>query len=80
MISCTKSVTAVDLAIPGDFDADTHKIKNLKLADIHEIEQFINNNKLARFNEMKKADQIIEQEISDFLKWQITNAKWKKAA
>jgi glutamyl-tRNA reductase len=80
MISCTKPVTAVDLAIPGDFDADTHKIKNLKLADIHEIEQFINNNKLARFNEMKKADQIIEQEISDFLKWQITNAKWKKAA
>lgn len=80
MIAGHKPVVAVDLAVPGDFEADTHKLKNLKLADIQEIEKFIDKNKLARFNEVKKAEEIIEQEITEFLKWQHNNVKLKKAA
>lgn len=80
MIAPGKNVVAVDLAVPNDFEEDMYHLKNLSIADIQKIEQFIDKNKMARFNEIKRAEGIIEEEIADFLKWQRKNILIQKAA
>lgn len=65
-----KDMLIFDLAFPRDVEQKVAEEENVKLFDLEDIEQFAKNNLQLRLDEVIKAEQIIEEEISKFHAWQ----------
>lgn len=57
----------LDLGAPRDFDPDVGQLENVFLYDIDSLQQTCEANRKARAREIHKAQQIIEEETSNFL-------------
>jgi glutamyl-tRNA reductase len=68
-IPAGKEMLIFDLAFPRDVDPALANEKEIRLLDLEDIEQFAKNNLSLRNGEIKKAEQIIEEEIGKFHEW-----------
>lgn len=63
----TKDMTIIDLAVPEDVDRDVKELKNVHYIDNRKVEKSVNQNLAQREDEIKKATEIVEDEITLFL-------------
>ena len=59
----------IDLGMPRNFDEKLRDIPNAKLFDLDDMKVLTQNNIKQRENEVPKAEQIIMEEVEDFVKW-----------
>jgi glutamyl-tRNA reductase len=64
-----KEMLIFDLAFPRDVEPDLANEKGIRLFDLEDIEQFAKDNLSRRNEEIKEAEQIIEEEIEKFYEW-----------
>jgi glutamyl-tRNA reductase len=68
-IASGKEMLIFDLAFPRDVEPDLANEKGIRLFDLEDIEQFAKDNLSRRNEEIKEAEQIIEEEIEKFYEW-----------
>lgn len=59
----------IDVAVPRDIDPAAGKIDNVYLYNIDDLQEVVDENMQNRFNEAKKAEVIIDEEVADFSGW-----------
>ena len=59
-----------DLSIPSDVDMEVQGLSGIQYYGLKQIEQQVNGNKEIRFEEVQKAEMIIEDEVKRFLEYQ----------
>ncbi len=64
-VTSTRPLLAIDLAFPRDIDPAADNIDGMKLYNLHDIEQQVRNNIQVRTDEVRKAEQIIEESITE---------------
>jgi glutamyl-tRNA reductase len=69
-IPADKEMLIFDLAFPRDVDGQLSERENITLYNLEDIEHFAQENIAIRTGEISKAEQIIEEEIVSFFKWQ----------
>ncbi len=60
-----RPLLAIDLAFPRDIDPDITRLPGVTLYNLHDVEQKVKANISIREDEVKKAEQMIEQEIAE---------------
>ncbi|MDR3218882.1 MAG: glutamyl-tRNA reductase [Dysgonamonadaceae bacterium] len=68
-IADEKEMLIFDLAFPRDVEPALANRKGIRLFDLEDVEQFARNNISLRNNEIKEAEQIIEEELHKFSEW-----------
>ena len=76
MCTTGKKRLLFDLAIPHDIDEDVQHLPGVKLIQLSEIEQLAQQNINAREREVARCEAIIEEEVSDLLRWQTNRLKY----
>ena len=56
---------AIDLAFPRDIEPDVTEIEGVRLYNLHDVEQKVKDNISIREDEVKKAEALIEEEITE---------------
>ncbi len=74
-ISIEKEMLIFDLAFPRDVEKSVGKMKNIELFNLEDIEHFARRNISLRKEEIHKAEQIINEEITRFYQWQSYSLK-----
>jgi glutamyl-tRNA reductase len=69
-IAAGKAMWIFDLAFPRDVEPALAERAEVKLFDLERIEQFAKTNLMLRTREVKRAEQIIEEEIRKFREWE----------
>ncbi|MGF7185590.1 glutamyl-tRNA reductase [Desulfitispora alkaliphila] len=64
-----KKLFMIDIAVPRDIHPDVGKIDGVSLYDIDSLQNVVDNNLAERKEAAKNAEIIIEDELSQFLKW-----------
>jgi glutamyl-tRNA reductase len=64
-----KEMLIFDLAFPRDVEPALAKRESIRLFDLEDVERFAQSNLSLRKSEVKKAEQIIEEEIHKFHEW-----------
>jgi len=64
-----KPIFFIDIAVPRDVDPEVSDIYNVFLYDIDDLQSVVNTNIVEREREAKRAERIIEKEITKFLSW-----------
>lgn len=64
-----KEMLIFDLAFPRDVEPALAKQKGIRLFDLEDVERFAQHNLSLRSREVKKAEQIIEEEMHKFYDW-----------
>ncbi len=59
----------IDLGMPRNFDEGLRELSNAKLFDLDDMKALTQINIKQRENEVPRAEQIIEEEVEDFVKW-----------
>jgi glutamyl-tRNA reductase len=59
----------IDIAVPRDVDPEVRNIDNVFLFDIDDLEQVIDANRQDREQEIFKVQELIDEELGDFLHW-----------
>lgn len=62
-----KALFAMDIAVPRDIDSNCRGLKNLVLYDVDDLKNVVKDNINNRLIEAEKAEEIIENEVEDFL-------------
>ena len=57
----------IDLAMPRDVHPDISTIKNVKVLNVEQVEEYVQNNKDQRMLEKTMAEAIIEEEVTKFI-------------
>ena len=70
IIGTRKKQLLFDLAIPYDIDENVNSIPGVKIYRLADIEQRAQQNIKAREAEVVRCEQIIEEEIKEFMRWQ----------
>lgn len=60
----------IDIAVPRDIDAAAHQIDDVYLYDIDDLQSVVQTNEASRHGEVARVEQIIEDEILGWQKWQ----------
>jgi glutamyl-tRNA reductase len=68
-IPLKKEMLIFDLAFPRDVEPVLANRKSIRIFDLEDVERFAQNNLSLRNGEIKKAEQIIEEEIHKFHEW-----------
>jgi len=59
----------IDIAVPRDVEEKVHTLSNVYLYDIDDLKEVVTANQQEREKEAKKAETIIEEEVSHFIQW-----------
>ncbi len=59
----------IDIAVPRDIDPQVRNLDNVFLFDIDDLKQVVETNRSEREGEVLKVQQLIREEIQDFLHW-----------
>jgi glutamyl-tRNA reductase len=62
----------VDIAVPRDVENTVHRLSNVYLYDIDDLQTVVEENRAARSEEAIRAERIVEEEIVGFLNWMET--------
>jgi glutamyl-tRNA reductase len=62
----------VDIAVPRDVENTVHRLSNVYLYDIDDLQGVVEENRAARSEEAIRAERIVEEEIVGFLNWMET--------
>lgn len=63
-IDPARPLLAIDLAFPRDIDPDVQQLPHVRLYNLHDVEQLVQDNISVREDEVAKAEQMIEEEIA----------------
>jgi glutamyl-tRNA reductase len=69
-IPADKEIMIFDLAFPRDVEESAGQMENVTLFNLEQVERFAKGNMSLRTKEIRKAEQIIEEEIAKFHEWQ----------
>ena len=58
----------IDIAVPRDIDPEIHKLDNLYLYNIDDLQQVVDANRKERMREAQKGEQIAEQEVEKLVR------------
>jgi glutamyl-tRNA reductase len=64
-----RPVFIIDISVPRNIDPEINKIENVYLYDVDDLQEVIDSNILERQKEAEKGEQIINDEVENFLKW-----------
>jgi glutamyl-tRNA reductase len=64
-----KPMFFIDIAVPRDIDPKVNDVENVYLYDMDDLQGVVASNMEQRNREAEKAEQIIDQEIGQFVKW-----------
>jgi glutamyl-tRNA reductase len=64
-----KAMYFIDLGDRRNFDPSINQIANVYLYDIDDLQSVANENLSERAGEVRKADEIVEEEVTGFLRW-----------
>ena len=64
-INPNRPLLAIDLAFPRDIEPDVTEIEGVRLYNLHDVEQKVNDNISIREDEVQKAESLIEEEITE---------------
>ncbi len=67
-----RPIFLIDIAVPRDVDPEVGKVYNVFLYDIDDLEAVVEANKKEREKEAQRAEEIIEEEVGEFLDWLCT--------
>lgn len=59
----------IDIAVPRDIDPDVNSLDNVYLYDIDDLREVVEENLAGRRDEARKAEAIVEEEVSHFAQW-----------
>ncbi|MFZ6017385.1 MAG: glutamyl-tRNA reductase [Nitrospirota bacterium] len=65
-----RPVFIIDISVPRNIAPEINQLENVYLYDIDDLQGIVDANMLERHKEAEKADEIIEEEVETFLKWQ----------
>ncbi|UCF87495.1 MAG: glutamyl-tRNA reductase [Nitrospiraceae bacterium] len=65
-----KPVFIIDISVPRNIDPQINDIDNIYLYDIDDLQGVVNVNIEERSREAEKAEEIVDNEVETFLKWQ----------
>lgn len=64
-----KTLFFVDIAVPRNVESDVHKLDNVYVFNVDDLEQEVAENLKARQNEVTTAERIVDAELKDFASW-----------
>ncbi len=64
-----KTLFFVDIAVPRNVDPEVHKLDNVYVFNVDDLEQEVRQNLEARQNEVSTAEKIVDTELRDFASW-----------
>jgi glutamyl-tRNA reductase len=67
-----RPIFLIDIAVPRDVDPEAEKVYNVFLYDIDDLEAVVEANKKEREREAQLAEEIIDEEVEEFLDWLCT--------
>ncbi|MBI5741115.1 MAG: glutamyl-tRNA reductase [Nitrospirae bacterium] len=65
-----RQVFIIDISVPRNIDPQINEIDNVYLYDVDSLQGIVDTNIQERAREAEKAEQIVDEEIGSFLKWQ----------
>jgi glutamyl-tRNA reductase len=65
-----RQVFIIDISVPRNIDPEINDLENVYLYNIDDLQGVVDANKFERQKEAEKAENIVEEEIETFLKWQ----------
>ena len=65
-----EQVFIIDISVPRNIDPEINDLSNVYLYNIDDLQGVVDSNLFERQKEAEKAEKIIEEEISTFIKWQ----------
>jgi len=65
-----KPMFIIDISVPRNIDPEINDIDNVYLYDVDNLQGIVDTNIQERAKEAEKAEQIVDEEIGSFLKWQ----------
>ena len=74
-----RPLLAIDLAFPRDIDPEVAKMQGVTLYNLHDVEQKVKANISVREDEVKKAEQMIEEAITELHETLERRKQYKKA-
>lgn len=78
-LSAGHQLLAIDLAFPRDIDPAVGQLPNVKLYNLHDVEEKVKSNISVREDEVKKAEEIIEEEIAELQEIMTRRKLFRKA-
>jgi len=66
---CGREMIMIDLAVPRDIETEVGKLEGVILYDVDDLEMVVDHNLAARKQAAIRAEKIIEEELSNFMKW-----------
>lgn len=67
-----RSLLIIDIAVPRDIEPGAGKLYNVFLHTIDDLQSIINRNMRKRLREVAKVEEIVKDEVENFLKWHRT--------
>lgn len=60
----------IDIAVPRNIDPEVEHIYNVYLYNLEHFQQIVEQNKKARAKEIPQAEQLVDEQVEKFLRWQ----------
>lgn len=64
-----RSLFFIDIAMPRDVDPAVHRLDNVYLYNIDDLQKIVNDRERQRVRELAEAEAIVQQETSEFVRW-----------
>ncbi len=64
-----KTLFVIDIAVPRNVDPDVHKLDNVYVYNVDDLEQEVAENMKARHGEVEAAEAIVEAELAEWAAW-----------
>jgi len=65
----SRPLLLVDIAVPRDIDPQTHKLDNVYLYDIDDLQGVVSENRRQRAGELARVEEIVDEEVAGWTKW-----------
>lgn len=65
----SRPLLLVDIAVPRDIDPDSHKLDNVYLYDIDDLQGVVRENRQQRASELQRVAEIIDEDVTSWTKW-----------
>ncbi len=65
----SRPLLLVDIAVPRDIDPQSHKLDNVYLYDIDDLQGVVAENRRQRGGELARVEEIVDEEVAGWAKW-----------
>ncbi len=65
----SRPLLLVDIAVPRDIDPNAHKLNNVYLYDIDDLQGVVRENRQQRAGELRRVAEIIDEDVTSWTKW-----------